>query len=255
MTEPYYSDEWVTLYHGRCEDVLPTLDMVDVVVTSPPYNLGVSSGGGFGDIRKYPAAKVGKWSGGALAQGYADHTDDMDPAEYRSWQAGVLRLCWAQVCDTGAIFYNHKPRVQAGLLECPTDWNPGLPLRQIIVWDRGSGMNFAPTHYCPQQEWIVVYAKPAFRLAAKGSGVGDVWRIPPERNVDHPAPFPVALPERVIATTGAGSVLDPFAGSGSSLVAAKRCGVKAIGIELSERYCEIAAKRLAQGVLDFGGSA
>ena len=69
---------------------------------------------------------------------------------------------------------------------------------------------------------------------------------------EHPAPFPLRLAALAVNTTNARLVVDPFSGSGTTLVAAKQAGRKAIGIELSERYCEIAAKRLAQGVLDFG---
>lgn len=244
--KPYYQDAFVTLYHGDCLEVLPALSDIDLVVTSPPYNLGVSSGGGFAA----PGKKTGRWSGGPLAGGYGSHGDSMPPAAYREWQSDVLSLCWSTLNDCGAIYYNHKPRVQAGIVQLPTEWNPGLPIRQIIVWDRGSGMNFAPTHYVPMHEWIILFAKPAFRLAEGGCGAGDVWRFQPERGeCMHPAPFPYDLPARAIKTTTGRVVLDPFAGSGTTLRAAKNLGRRAIGIEIEERYCEIAAERLSQGVL------
>ena len=173
--------------------------------------------------------------------------------DYRDWQRDVLRSCWATLSDTGAIYYNHKPRVQASALWLPLDLNPDLPLRQIIIWARAGGLNYAPTHYVPTHEWICVFAKPAFRLKSKGaSGLGDVWRIPQVSNPDHPAPFPIGLPAAAIETTGPSLVLDPFAGIGTTLRAAMDAGVRSIGIEKSERYCEIAARRLSQGVLDFG---
>jgi DNA modification methylase len=131
----------------------------------------------------------------------------------------------------------------------PQAWNPSLPIRQIVTWWRPGGVNFAPTHYLPSFEWIIIYAKPAFRLADKGWNATDVWQMTPERDIDHPAPFPLLLPKRVLTTTGATSVLDPHMGSGTTLRAAKDLGISAIGIEISERYCEIAAKRLSQGVL------
>ena len=81
------------------------------------------------------------------------------------------------------------------------------------------------------------------------------WRVAQESGTPHPAPFPVALPARAIEAAAPSSVIDPFMGSGTTLRAAKDAGIPATGIELSERYCEIAAKRLAQGVLDFGGAA
>jgi DNA modification methylase len=241
---PYYDEDGITIYHGDCLDVLPELPVADIVITSPPYNLGVSSGGGFARQGK----EAGRWSGGPLADGYSGHDDAMEPAEYREWQAACLTAAWARV--SGAIFYNHKPRIQSGQVQLPTEWNPGLPLRQIIVWDRGSGMNFQRTHFVPMHEWILVYARESFRLAEGGNRFGDVWRFPPETKVrEHPAPFPVGLPARIIEATQPDLVIDPFVGSGTTLRAAADAGVRAIGIELSERYCEIAVQRLAQGVL------
>lgn len=259
--KPYYEEGGVTIYHGDCLDVLPKLsDSVDLVVTSPPYNLGRSAGGGFGHYSD-SAGLCGrggrrKWSGGDLVDGYTDHADDMPLAEYEEWQRSVISACWALLSDRGAIYYNHKPRVQAETLWLPLALNPGLPLRQIITWARAGGVNFAPTHYVPTYEWVMVLAKPGFRLKSKGaSGLGDVWKIPQEPNPQHPAPFPLGLPARAIETTAPRLVLDPFAGSGTTLRAAADAGVPAIGIEKSERYCEIAARRLAQGALDFGAAS
>lgn len=258
LAKPYYEDESVTLYHGDCGDVLPTIEAgsVDLVFTSPPYNLGVTTGGGFplghyaADAPLSKRGGHGKWSGGALAAGYGAYLDAMPPADYEAWQRSILTECWRTLSDSGAIFYNHKPRVQGGELWTPLSLNPGLPVRQIIVWARAGGVNFSPAFYVPTHEWIVVFAKPAFRLKSKGaSGVGDVWSVSQEANPDHPAPFPESLPLRAIETTPSRVVLDPFAGIGTTLTAAKRLGRKAIGIELNEHYCEVAARRLSQGAL------
>lgn len=248
---PYYDEGGVTIYHGRCEDILPTLrGRVDMVFTSPPYNMGVTTGGGFGHGQGYAG---GKWRA-AQADGdgfrYDDHHDAMPPAEYEEWQRLVIGMCWAQLSDAGAIFYNHKPRVQASTLWLPLDLNPGLPIRQIVTWARAGGINFAPTHYCPTYEWLVVFAKKDWRLKSKGaSGVGDVWYVPQEQS-PHPAPFPLGLPARAIESAAPASVLDPFCGSGTTLRAAKDAGIRAIGIESSERWCEYAAKRMGQEALD-----
>jgi site-specific DNA-methyltransferase (adenine-specific) len=258
LPSPYYEDEFVTLYCADNADVLPTLSGVDLVFTSPPYNLGISAGGGFGHYSDEAGLRQrgggGKWTGGALAHGYHDHDDAMPLLEYECWQSDVLRKCWSVLSETGAIYYNHKPRVQAQSLWLPLDLNPGLPVRQIVTWARAGGINFAPTHYCPTYEWIVVFAKPDFRLKSKGaSGVGDVWYVPQEQS-EHPAAFPIGLPARAIESTAPSLVLDPFAGSGTTLRAAKDAGVRSIGIEKSERYCEIAVRRLAQSSL-FGQAA
>jgi site-specific DNA-methyltransferase (adenine-specific) len=240
MTAPYYSDDSVTLYHGDCLDVLPSLSGVDMVFTSPPYNLGDMQGG---------LAN--------LAGGYRSHADTMPDAEYVEWQHALLLACWDTLTDSGAIFYNHKPIVRNGVATLPTRLNPGLPLRQIVIWHRQMGVNWAPTHFLPVHEWVMILAKPDWKLRDKSeSHASDVWTIRPDMGSnEHPAPFPIQLPQKAIGATDARVVLDPFAGSGTTLRAAKDAGRTCIGIEIDERYCEIAAKRLAQDVLDFGVTA
>jgi modification methylase len=260
VSRAYYEDDAVTILHGDCREVIPTLGPVDMVFTSPPYNLGNTTGGGFRGLGHYSRAAgvggrggAGKWSGGALANGYGAHADDMAHEEYVAWQREVLGLLWDGLTDDGAIFYNHKVRVLAGLAVTPLEYIPDLPIRQIVTWARAGGVNFSPTHYCPTSEWIVVIAKPGFRLRDRAaSGLGDVWYVPQESGTAHPAPFPPKLPLRAIETTTARLILDPFMGSGTTLIAAKNLGRKAIGIEIEERYCEIAAKRCSQGVLELG---
>jgi DNA modification methylase len=253
---PYYADESVTLYHGDCLDVLPSLTDVDAVITSPPYNLGGAPWPHLGNWKQGDAAGGrSKWRNGSDAGGgitYAEHGDAMPWSEYVAWQHDVLRACWDTLTDRGAIFYNHKPRVIGGQLWLPLELNPELPLRQVVIWARAGGINFTPVAYVPTHEWVMIFAKPAFRLRSKGaSGVGDVWRITQDGDNPHPASFPVGLPAQIIETTMPRLVLDPFAGSGTTLRAAKDAGVRAIGVERSEAYCEMAAKRLAQESLPF----
>lgn len=238
---PYYQDDAVTLYHGDCRDVLRGLSQVGLVLTSPPYNLRNEQVGG------------GHHFFHALDGGYEDHPDDMPHHEYVAWQRDILRRCWDALADDGAIFYNHKPIVRGNEVRLPFDLNPGLPLRQIVTWDRGSGFCRNLTHFVPTYEWLMVFAKERFRLTTRN--VDDVWRIPFESGSEHPAPFPLRLATQAVAATQAALVVDPFAGSGTTLRAAKDCGRRAVGIELSERYCEIAATRLAQEVLDFGAAS
>lgn len=250
---PYYERSGIVLYHGDCRDVLAglTAASVDLVFTSPPYNLGVTTGGGFPTGHYSPDAPMskrggqGKWPGAALADGYAEHDDAMPQPEYEAWQRDTLAACWRVLGPAGAIYYQHKPRVQGGELWTPLVLNPGLSVRQIVIWKRAGGINFSPSFYVPTHEWIIVLAKPDFRLRSKGaSGVGDVWDVSQESCTPHPAPFPLRLPLTALETTGAQRVLDPFAGWGTTLVAAKQLGRRAVGVELSERYCEMAATRL-----------
>ena len=172
MMQPYYEDDAVTIYHGRCEDVVPSLGPVDLVFTSPPYNLGTTTGGGFpgkklghyADDARLGTARggMGKWSGGALVDGYGVHDDAMPHDEYVAWQKDVLRMLWAKLAGAGAIYYNHKVRVLDGIAVTPLEYNPDLPVRQIVTWARAGGINFSPVFYCPTSEWVVIFAKPDF---------------------------------------------------------------------------------------------
>lgn len=249
---PYYDEGGIMIYHGDCADVLPTLDRVDLVFTSPPYNLGSMPWKPLGHWTpgKGSSGGHGAWPSGITAENGADydaHDDAMPWAEYVAWQRSVLALCWDCLTDVGAIFYNHKPRVVGERVWLPLELTEGLPLRQIVVWSRSGGHNFMRTAYTPTHEWLLVLAKPEWRLTT--GSVGDVWQVPPECGSAHPAPFPLTLPARAIETTGAAAVLDPFMGSGTTLRAAKNAGRRAIGIDKSERYCEMAALRLGQEVL------
>ncbi len=258
--EPYYQDDLVTLHHGDCLDVLPTISGVDLVITSPPYNLSAAPWGHLGHYKQGDQTGSGKaWLGASKAGGgiaYDTHDDSMPWVEYESWQKKCLSAMWSALTDRGAIYYNHKPRVVGERVWLPTELNPGLPLRQVVIWARSGGMGYTPTAYMSTHEWVLVIAKPEFRLKSRGaSGVGDVWSVPQQPNADHPAPFPIAIPARAIDTTEPKLVLDPFAGSGSTLIAASNAGVPSIGIEKSERYCELIARRLANQTmaLDFSG--
>lgn len=241
---PYWvSDEGdVTLYLGKCEKVLPSLpdESFDIVVTSPPYNMGLVPGGnGRGMYRPGASNKAGRFR-----DGYHGSNDDAMPyGEYCAWQRRVLAECW-RVARLG-VFYNHRPRVEHGKLRDPLDGDYGLPLRQRIILDRGTGIDVNLRNFCTRGEYLLVFAKPAFILASlSASGMGDVWRIGIETNVDwHPAPFPIELPARCIEATGARSVLDPFAGSCATLLAARNAGIRGTGIDNSEPYCERAVQR------------
>jgi hypothetical protein len=179
----------------------------------------------------------------------------MPQDDYDAWQRASLFQMW-RVARL-AVFYNHRPRVEHGVLRLPLGLDfGGLPLRQIIYWDRGTGIDVSLRQFCTVAEWVLFFAKPDLKLVShSASGMGDVWRLGMAHGVDHPAPFPVSLPARCITATGADSVLDPYMGSGSTLRAAKDAGIRAVGIERSERYCEVAARRLAQGAFDFGNAS
>ncbi|MDP1715634.1 MAG: site-specific DNA-methyltransferase [Anaerolineales bacterium] len=211
---------------------------LDLIVTSPPYNLKNSTGNGMKDGRG------GKWKNAALVKGYSHHDDNMPHDKYVEWQRICLREMMRLLKEDGAIFYNHKWRVQDGLLQDRHDIVREFPVRQIIIWRRKGGINFNPGYFLPTYEVIYLIAKPKFVLARKANAVGDVWEFVQEMNNSHPAPFPIALAQRCIESTQAQIVLDPFMGSGTTAIAAKRLSRNYIGIDLSPEYCEQAVKRI-----------
>lgn len=228
------------VHHGDCLQVMRSMPgkSIDLIVTSPPYNLKNSTGNGMKDGRG------GKWANAALINGYSGHDDCMPHGAYVSWQRHCLKVMMQLVKDDGAIFYNHKWRVQGGLLQDRQDIVKGFPVRQIIIWKRNGGINFNQGYFLPTYEVIYLIAKKDFRLAAKANAQGDVWEIPQTRDNPHPAPFPIALAERCIASTNAQIILDPFIGSGTTAAAAQNLDRDWIGIDISEDYCKMAAERV-----------
>jgi modification methylase len=171
----------------------------------------------------------------------------MEPEQYEAWQKLVVAACWDRLSETGAIFYNHKPRPRDKSLWLPLALGGDLPLRQIVIWARNGGFNCSPSHFMPTHEWVVIWAKRDFALKSRSaSGVGDVWQISFDVNTEHPAPFPIELPYRCIEPTSCQTILDPFMGSGTTGVACAKLGRKFIGIEIEPRYFDIACKRIEQ---------
>jgi site-specific DNA-methyltransferase (adenine-specific) len=224
---------------GNSVDVMKLIpsQSVDLVVTSPPYNLKNSTGNGMKDGRG------GKWKNARLINGYSDHSDCMPHDEYVAWQRECLGEMLRVIKDDGAIFYNHKWRVQGGLLQDRQDIVAGFPVRQIIIWRRKGGINFNAGYFLPTYEVIYLIAKPDFKLASKANSYGDVWEFTQDMDNPHPAPFPVDLIERVISSTDAKIVLDPFMGSGTTAMAARNQNRDFIGIDVSADYCKMAQDR------------
>lgn len=240
-----------TLYRADCMSVLSLLPTVDLVVTSPPYNLGAAPWARLGHWKpgsKSGSGGRGKWKGGAEGGAgveYGAHEDALPWEDYVAWQRALLSALWGKLSAGGAIFYNHKPRVIGTRLWTPLELvPPEIELRQVIVWSRPGGMNYNPTCFVPTHEWIMVLAKPDWRLRSRGvSGLGDVWRMNPEKN-EHPAPFPIDLPAKAIEATDAKVILDPFMGSGTTGVAAIRAGRQFFGIEIEPVYFKMAQQRI-----------
>jgi len=217
----------------------------ELIFTSPPYNLRNSTGNWVKDSRG------SKWASSTLREsGYEEYDDNMPHDEYVKWQRDCLSEMLRLIADTGAIFYNHKWRVQAGLMQDRSDIVSGFPVRQIIIWKRKGGINFNDGYFLPTYEVIYLIAKKHFKLAPKANALGDVWDIAQDRGNPHPASFPVELADRVVSSTTADIVLDPFAGSGTTAVAAIKNNRRFVCIEKSSSFCSMAEQRIQVALHD-----
>jgi len=215
-------------------------ESIDLFIFSPPYNLRNKNG------KPKNLSNGGKWKNYKLSTGYDNYNDAIPHKEYVNWQKNILLECWRCIKPTGAIFYNHKPIIREGIAILPTEYNPGINLRQIIIWNRGSGYNFNQKFYLPTYEWIILFCKIDFKLKSIGaSGIKDIWNFSCDKNNNHPAPFSLNLPLNILETAKYKDlVVDPFCGSGTVPLACKMNNCNFIGIEKSKEYCNIANKRL-----------
>ncbi|MHB1762641.1 MAG: DNA methyltransferase [Acidimicrobiales bacterium] len=215
--KPYYADGQITLYHGDCREI-DAWQRGDVLVTDPPYGISYRSG----MRRDRLAASI----------------EGDDDTSLRDYVLGLWAPRAALVFGTWRI-----PRPQG--------------TRARLVWDtKGAlGMGDLSIPWKPSDQEIYVLG-----TGFTGRRSTNVLRHAPVQSTArggrrHPHEKPVGLLHDLIAKCPPGAIVDPFAGSGSTLVAAKDLGRAAIGVEVHEPYCEIVATRLAQGVLDFGAAS
>ena len=247
----YYRDSHVTIYHGEALDSLRHLEssIVDAVVTDPPY----SSGGLHRSDRNRPPSK--KYVvGGTLLVRPEFSGDNRDQRSYLLWSHMWMTEC-LRIARQGALIatftdWRQLPTTTDALQVAGWVW------RGIVVWDKTEGSRPQIGAFRHQAEYVVWGSAGPMRDPWPGAPAqpGVLRHVVRQADKHHITGKPTALMEDIIAVVPPGGVVvDPFMGSGTTLVAAKRMGRRAIGIEIEERYCEIAAKRLSQGVLDFGG--
>lgn len=236
LPTPYYADELVTLYHGDCRDILTELPdaSVDCVITDPPY-----------DARTHKGAKTNRGKGhGVKAVHFEPFTHEQQIAYFV--EMGRITRGWviATLATSTAFEFDLMPP-------------PGLRCLRVGAWVKPNPMPQISADR-PGQGWepILFLHRIDTKPAWNGGGKSGVWIHPVVQNGGHATvkPLPVVSDWVRLFTNPGDLILDPFAGSGTTLRAAKDEGRRAIGVELDERYCEVIAKRLGQDTL-FGGVA
>lgn len=207
---PYYDEAGITIYHGDCRDVLPELGAVDVVITDPPYS-------------------VGRVEGEFAASGNI---------------AVSLHLA-SLLAPTMIVFGTSSARG----IEFVRSSIRGLSHNRVLAWHR----TFVNSPAAGPWRWdlvlLHVFGKGSFGRPGLSSLVQTDGTQALANETGHKAPVPTSVMQHLYEPFAPGVVLDPFMGAGSTLLAAKSLGGSAIGIEIEERYCELAAQRLGQGVL------
>jgi DNA modification methylase len=225
---PYYQDSAVTIYHGDCREILPTLEPVDMVITDPPYGTE-DLGGGYGRRQNHtPDGRMGRTIAG-----------DKDLETMRSAFALLKLNPEAHVCT----FVAPQRMLEAAAICTALGWN----YAGECIWDKctpGLGYTLRYSH-----ESCLIF-RLGERLKPETAALSVVRQAVSHVDTQnrHPHEKPVVFWTNILRLCD-GVVLDPFMGSGNSLRAAKDLGRKAIGIELSEKYAEMAARRMGQEVL------
>lgn len=215
---------------------------IDLIITSPPYNKGYWS-------KNRNTNSYGDFKTKSRRIDYGVFNDTMLPEDYEKWQRELLDECIRVIKPTGSIFYNHCD-IQRDLLSIHPKYVWDYPVKQMIVWDRGNTPKLDKSYFFPITEWIFWIkktrdARPYFDRH-NAAFQKSVWRINPDINNNHPAPFPIEIPENCIsACTKEGDiVLDPFMGSGTVALAAKKLNRRYLGFELNNEYIEEARRKL-----------
>ncbi|OYT34542.1 MAG: site-specific DNA-methyltransferase [Candidatus Aenigmarchaeota archaeon ex4484_52] len=226
---------------GDTLTILKTLpnNFIDMGITSPPYNKGENKKGWLVKNIKYDNA-----------------IDKLPEQEYQKQQINVLNELYRVIKQGGSFFYNHKIRWEKGELFHPMDWlrKTNWTIRQEIIWDRKIAANIRGWRFWQTEERIYWLYKPFEKgtkigkeLKSKHALLSSIWSFSPENNNPHPAPFPICLPIRAIYSImdeEKAIIIDPYCGSGTTLVAAKILGHNYLGIDISKQYIDFSKKRL-----------
>ncbi len=225
---PYYDVGGITIYHSDCETMFDSIPLVDCVITDPPYGIGYQSN------MRVVDAKFEK------IKNDIHGCSHLYPIIKSKMRQNTVFCCFCSFKNYHIDYF---------------ELNKILDIKNSVIWNKGGGGIGDLKHALSTDYEIMIVAHNGSCMI-RGKRTGSVWNIPKVNPIKmrHPTEKPVALIKHAIMTwtDSENVVFDPFMGSGTTLVAAKETGRKAIGIEINERYCEIASRRLDQGVLDFG---
>ena len=220
--KPYYEHAGITIYHGDCREILPTVK-ADVLVTDPPYGIALDTD----YSRRSNFAVEGRK--------YDQFQGDETPMDFSFlFGAGTVQVVWG--ANNWPAQLPFEPRRDGWIC-----WDK----RTIESADSILGSPFELAAVIGQRTYKMIRLQHCGVKHADGDRAGRF----------HPTQKPVTLMKRCLFLLPAGTVVDPFVGSGTTLIAAKELGRRAIGIEIEERYCEIAARRLSQEVFNFAEPA
>jgi site-specific DNA-methyltransferase (adenine-specific) len=254
--KPFYEDKWVKIFHGDCCEILSSIDVkADLVVTSPPYNMRTRIRNGEYTERE--------WSD-HFSKKYSEFRDAFPIDEYYEIHKEVLnqllRLASIVFIDIQVVTGSKE-----AWFKIIGDFN--RQLKDIVIWDKGEGqpaMHDAVINRSSELIMIFEAEATAGRAFTKSyfdrGTMPDIWRIGRGGNGNiggHSALFPEGLVDRILTGWSLPNdlILDPFLGSGTTCYCAKKLNRYSIGIEISEKYCEIAAKRCMQEAFEFDLSA
>lgn len=218
--KPYYDHGGIVIYHGDCREVLPTLGKFDLLLTDMPYGEVTRDSGGLRNLDKGAADTVT-----ATPDWVASATATLCPSAY-------------VFCGTDQVSSLRAGYVAAG------------KTTRLCIWEKTNPSPMNGEHLWLSSLECAVFARSSGAIFNERCSSA-VWRCPVANDTEHPTPKPVKLFRRLIAASSnpGALVVDLFMGCGTTLLAAKQSGRRAVGVELVERYCEIAAKRLSQEVL------
>lgn len=243
MSQPYYQDERVTLYHGDCREVMAEMDerSVDAVITDPPYSDRTH------EMTRSNSNGAKRHGNRVLSGSFGFDSITAEDLALALSTAGRISRRWL----VANVDYRHA----FAFSDAPPE---GLRLLRIGVWIK-TNPNPQISGDRPAQGWeaIAYMHRDDLRPSWTGGGRAANFVLPNAQKHGHPTTKPVEMVRQFVRwfTEPGDVVFDPFAGSGTTLRAALDEGRKAIGVELDERYCEVIAKRLSQGALDLGGIA